>query len=194
MLVLAHKKSTVTLPADILIDILELTSPATLHFSCRLVSKMVRGWSEHVLRKKLKPKHVIASPYDGKSRQSCSLKTAPRIVIGKKARPFRNSITDTPNAHVAFDRELTQLIFPKTVCPSLRLPWQCRVVVLRVSAKCELRDLWGRGVAFCSDGTDSLNHQLEISLESEFYGANHLSLSCWVCGSKSFAYIREKDR
>lgn len=137
----AHKKSLVTLSTDILVKILERTSLATLHFSCRLVSKMFRSWSKHFLRKKLEPAYVVTGPYDGKCRQSCALTTAVRVVTGKKPRRFPNSVTNTLDAYIAFEREIRQVACPQTICPSVRLPWQCRIVVFRISAKSGSRTL-----------------------------------------------------
>ncbi|KAF3052039.1 hypothetical protein E8E11_002488 [Didymella keratinophila] len=103
-LVQVRKKSPVTLPSDILVEILERTSPATLIFSCRLVSRMFRSWSEHFLRKKLEYARVVTTAYNGKSRRPCALKTALHVLTGRKTRRFSNHVTNTPDAYIAFER------------------------------------------------------------------------------------------
>ena len=90
----------------------------------------------------------------------CALTTALRVIARGKSRRFRNHFTNTADALIACEREIRQTIRPQSVRPSLRLPGQCRIVVMTLSVKPGMEDMWGRGVLFYADGARCVVEEL----------------------------------
>lgn len=123
---------------------------------------------------------MLARPYDGRSRRASALKTALRVVTGSTTRRFPITVINELDSHIAFEREIRQEVEPQKMSPNVRLPWRCRIVVARVSVKSGLRDLWGRGAIFFSDGAYCPMEYWEDGLIRPTYLLEVVLLGTWI--------------
>lgn len=132
-----------TLPTEILVEILERTAPAALYFSCRWVSKAFRKRSEYLLREKLRFTMLDNTTYSGKTHRPCGFHTARRLATSSQVPQFGAQRINP--GYYATEKHR------KWLERNVRLPWKCTIAALQFSTLCRDEDLWGRRLIFHSE-------------------------------------------